>query len=208
MKKHIAKTNTDQRCVVLFMQIPEREDHALICPIDVLPPRLEQAVMEILESPEGQASPVLAHVMGRRLLGDTGESVMQALFPKFLQAVPIDDVVMMPYPNRPFPLRSIIEAMGGNPPPNAQRAVPEDAAHNKFNPHANISKEEAASGQLGTASGLLAEAQLLENEARAKRERAYAIAPELRPAMIITEEKAEAKKRVKKVDAESVVGGK
>ncbi len=213
MKKHIAKTNTDQRCVVMFMQIPGREDHALICPIDHLTPRLEQAVMEILESPEGQASPVLANVMGRRLLGDTGESVMQALFPKYLQAVPIDNVIMMPFPNRPFPLRQIIESMGGMMPTNTQTVVSEDSAHTKFNPHANIPKNEIASGQHGTATGLLAEADLLEQEARVKRARAYALAPDLRPVLAaeesLTEETAPKKRRAaaKKVDASTIVGG-
>ena len=50
MMRHVAKiANTDQRCVVAFLQIPGREDHALVIPTDSLPPRTEQAVMDLLK---------------------------------------------------------------------------------------------------------------------------------------------------------------
>lgn len=185
MKKHIAKTNTDQRCVVIYMQIPQREDHALVCVTDTLPPRLEQAVMEIVESPEGQASPQLANVLGRRLLGDTGQTVLESLHNQnMLRAIPVDDVIMMPLPNRPFSLRSIIEAMGGTVPTNNQTVVDASMADNKLNPYGNIPAQELASGQQGTAQGLLREAAMLEAEASSKRARAYFLAPELEPAPV------------------------
>jgi hypothetical protein len=191
MKRHIAKTNLDQRCVVLFMQIPGRESHALICQIDALPPRLEQAVMDVIESAEGQADPVLANVLSRRLLPDTGENLMQALHDRgHLSPIPVDNVLMLPMPNMPFPLRQIIEQMGGTVPQSMQSETSEQQATEKFNPHAAIPQSEANSNMSGTAKNLLIEAQMLEADAKAKREKAYTLAPELRPRTIIADEVA------------------
>lgn len=183
MKRHIAKTTTDERCVVLFMQIPGRESHALICPTDSLPDRLEQAVMDVVESSEGQANPTLATVLGRRLLPDTGENIMQALHDRgHLHAVPIDNVLMLPMPNMPFPLRGIIEQMGGDVPTTTQTPVSDsNQAETKFNPHANITQSESSDQSEGIAQNLLVEAQMLQSEADKKRERAYSMAPQLRP---------------------------
>lgn len=115
LKRHVGQIkNTGQRCVVVFMQLPERPDHALVIPTDSLPDRVEHAVMQILESPEGQANPCLAHVMNARLMPEMGRSVLRYLHETGrLQAVPIDNMVMLPMPNMPFPLRKIIEDMGG-----------------------------------------------------------------------------------------------
>jgi hypothetical protein len=193
MKRHIAKTNLDQRCVVLFMQIPGRESHALICPTDALPPRYEQAVMDVVESPEGQADPTLAGVIGRRLLPDTGENLLEALHTRgYLVPVPVENVYMLPMPNMPFPLRQIIEQMGGTVPQGTQsKVVDTNAEVNKFNPHANINQMNVEADMTATAQNLIVEASMLENDARAKRERAYAMAPSLRPQPVVLKETAD-----------------
>jgi hypothetical protein len=178
MKRHIGKIkNTDQRCVVVFMQIPGKEDHALVVSTDNLPPRFEQALMDIVESTEGQADAVLANVLSRRLLGDTGQPVLQALHESgFLRTVHIDQVVMLPLPNMPFPLRQIIIDMGGTAPVSMEpQAVAE-----KFNPHTTNADAADAQTKLGLARGLLIEAEMLEGDARRKREQAYRYAPELK----------------------------
>ena len=46
MKKHIGRiANTDQRVVVVFMQIPGKDDHALVVSTDNLPERFHQATI-------------------------------------------------------------------------------------------------------------------------------------------------------------------
>ena len=95
------------------MQIPGREDHALVVASDNLPPRWEQHLMSVVESPEGQGDPDLGNVLGRRLMPDTTETLLQALHNSgLLRPVPIDNVIMFPEPNRPYSLRQILQAMG------------------------------------------------------------------------------------------------
>lgn len=183
MKRHIgALKNTGQRCVVVFMQIPTREDHALICATDSLPPRIEDALMTTLESPEGQNDPVLGTVLDRRYMPDMGEkSILRALHELgLLTAVPIDNVIMYPLPSMPFPLRQILQDMGRIVNESAPSNVPNSAAEVKYNPYdsTDLQANEKARGK---ANAYLIEAQLLEEEAMRKREEAYRYDPSLRP---------------------------
>ena len=163
MKRHLGRmANTDQRIVVVYMQIPGKLDHALIVPIDNLPAQWEQYVMEVLDSKEGQGEENLGEILGRRLVP---ESV--------LQAVPVDNIIMYPAPNQPYPLRKILESMGRLSPKT-------DAETQKFNPHASNQDADIKQDASGIANNLLTEAALLEEEAQRKRERAFSYAPHLR----------------------------
>lgn len=200
-KLHLGKlVNTDMRCVVVFMQIPERPDHALIVSTDNLNPRFEQALMSIVESPEGQAEPVLAKVLNRRLMPDTGQNFLQALHEaQKLRAVHIDQVIMLPLPHYPMPLRQVITLMGGAAPSVSEEhpVITED----KYNPHIQNANAMSAEQRLGVARNLIVEAEMLETDARAKRERAYILQPDLRPAQPI----AISATKAPLVEAESVV---
>jgi hypothetical protein len=217
MKRHLARmANTDQRVVVVFMQVPGREDHALVVATDNLPPRWEQFLMQVVESPEGQSEPDLGLVLGRRLMPDTTDTLMAALHSAgLLRAVPINNVIMFPEPNRPYPLSTILRGMGriipeeyaaadeimeaAKPAPKPAAKAPQQAhdpykAHDpytspnhgdtKFNPHTANHNVSASEDNTGIARGLLMEAEMLETEARHKRERAYSQAPHLRPAPV------------------------
>lgn len=183
MKRHIGKiVNTDQRCVVVFMQIPGREDHALIAATDNMPPRFEQALMGILESPEGQQEPVLATVLARRMMPDTGKNVLKSLHDMgILTPVHIDRVVMLPQPNMPFPLRQIIEGMG-NTSPKVDDTIEQQP---KYNPHTANTQSMNEESRVSIATNLLVEADMLESEAKRKRETAYTYAPDMRPAAAV-----------------------
>jgi hypothetical protein len=189
MKRHIGKViNTDQRCLVIYMQIPGKESHALICPSESLPDRIEAAVMSLVDSSEGQNEPVLAGVLGRRLLPETGKTVLQSLHEAgLLHAIPIDNMVMLPMPNMPFPLRGIIEQMGGTvpqPETEADKAV-KAAAEVKYNPYGHTADLEATDNNRAIAANILAEAIMLEDEAFRKREQAYRHNPSLRPTNLV-----------------------
>ena len=204
MKRHLARmANTDQRVVVVFMQIPGKEDHALIVATDNLPPRWEQFLMQVVESPEGQGDPDLGNVLGRRLMPDTTETLLQALHSAgLLRSVPINNVIMFPEPNRPFALRQILQAMGRILPdeyaavdqmnetktekvsPIGQQKTPIDPFANgdpKFNPYTSNQEATVSENAVGIARSLLIEADMLEADAKAKREKAYGFAPHLRP---------------------------
>lgn len=113
-QRHIGRmARTDQRLIVIFMQIPDREDHALIVASDSLPPRFEQALMQVVQSPEGQNAQDLGTVLARRLMPDTNASLLTTLHTAgLLQPVPVDNIVMFPLPNQAYPLRKILESMG------------------------------------------------------------------------------------------------
>lgn len=189
MKRHIGKlANTDQRLVVVFMQIPGREDHALVLPTDTLPARYEQAVMEILESNEGQRDEVLGNTLARRLMPDTGKQVLQALHEgNMLKAVPVANILMMPKPNMPFPLVTLLEQMGKSlvpttaaPAANAT-SKPDMNAVEKYNQIAVNQQIDNIENRRAVAQNLIIEADMLSNEAAKKRDRAYTIAPEMKP---------------------------
>lgn len=179
--RHIAKlVNTDTRCVVVFMQIPNRENHALVVSTDHLNPRFEEALMNVVKSPEGQNDPVLANVLNRRLMPDSGQNMLTALHEgNLLRAVHVDQVLMMPVPNQAIPLRTVIELMGGRAPELSQEhpVITED----KYNPHVQNAQAMDAENRVGVSRNLIIEAEMLESEARAKRERAYLLNPDLRP---------------------------
>jgi hypothetical protein len=211
MKRHIGKlANTDQRCLVVFMQIPGREDHALIVSTDNLNGRFEQALMSIVESKEAQAAVDLGVVMQRRIMQDTNENLLQALHDRgMLRAVHIDQVVMMPVPNMPFPLRGVLRDMGRTIPGEA----PVKEAVERFNPHANNTAALSDENRLNIAQNLLVEANMLTAEANSKREKAYAYAPHLKPKDTVAvadyglemHEAPKARKPRAKVSAEEIV---
>lgn len=203
MNRHTAKiVNTDQRCVVVYKQIPGREDHALVVATDSLPLRLESALISLVESNEGQQELELSRLLGRRLLPETGTTVLQTLHEHgLLHRVHIDNIVMMPVPNMPFPLRQVIENTGGVVPTadpaladasaalvaqkeRERQEVAAREAQAKFNPYAETTARDVNENQKAIAQGLIIEAEMLEADAQRKREQAYMHNPGLRPAAV------------------------
>lgn len=168
--RHVAKVaNTDQRCVVAFMQIPNREDHALVIPTDNLPPRFEQAVMDILKTNEGQTEETFAKVLSRHRMPDSQESVLEALHKQGkLVAVPVSNILMLPRPNQPVKLSFILEQLG-----RLQQNVPDQFITEKFNPHTANQRADMSANSRAIAQNLMVEAEMLEAEARKKRKTAH-----------------------------------
>lgn len=192
LTRHVAKlVNTDQRVVVAFLQIPGREDHALVIPIDALPPRFEQAVMDILKSPEGQQEEDFAVALSRHLLPDTGQNIFETLHHQGrLMPVPVDKVLMMPSPNNPMRLSQLLEHMGRLPDAQARNLL-KDYQTEKFNPHLSNQMADSSERQRSVARGLIVEAEMLEGEAAKKRSQAYQIDPSLRPTVALAETEVE-----------------
>ncbi len=178
MMRHVAKiANTDQRCVVAFMQIPGRTDHALVVPIDNLPPKFEQAVMDVLKTPDGQQAMPFAEALGRHRMPDTGDTILESLHKNGkLLAVPVHNILMMPRPNQPVKLSLILEQQGLL----QQHDVPSQFETEKFNPFLNNQKADSSENARNIARNLLIEAEMLEAEAKKKRDAAYVKDPSLR----------------------------
>jgi len=187
MLKHVGKlAATDSKCVVVMMQIPGKEDHALICESDSLPDRLHQAVMGIVESQEGQATKSLADLFARRYDPDTNIDILNTLHnSKRLRPVPVDQVYMVPAPGRVFPLNEIIKNMRileGDTSAKILEPSKENDPHNpRFNPHLENLNASTKEELEGSARSLLMQADLIERDAKNMRERAYNMAPSLRP---------------------------
>lgn len=181
IKKHVGKIkSSDQRCVVVFMQLPEDPQACLIVNTEALTPRFEQMLMEVVESPEGQQEKDLANTMNRRMVPETGRTVLAEFHARgLLRSEPVDNIIMMPRPNTPFALRAILEQMGALA--AKDQATDQASSDVKYNPvTANLEagKNEEA---VNMGRNLLMEAEMLQAEADKKREQAYRYAPSLRP---------------------------
>ena len=192
MMRHVGKLKqTDTRCVIVMMQIPNREDHALIVESDSLPEHYHQNVMQILESKEGQANTNFGDELARRqmYIANKGNmSILQALHEaKFLRPVQIDDVVMTPQPGSAYPLRQVLQEMGANIPGEQTVLDPRnDPNAPKFNPHTHNMEAKSSEDKISAARGLIMQAGFVERDAHKLREQAYAIAPELRPQSVVS----------------------
>lgn len=182
--RHVAKmANTDQRCVVAYMQIPNREDHALVIPVDGLHPRIEQAIMQVLKTSEGQQEETFANVLHRHRMPDTGDTILGALHRSGkLVPVPVTNILMLPQPNNPVRLSEILTKLGRMPDQlhESYSKNPMDFGRDKFNPHTSNHQATTNENNRNIARGLILEAEMLEAEANKKREAAYLQDPALR----------------------------
>jgi hypothetical protein len=99
----------------------------------------------------------------------------------YLQRQPIDNIIMLPRPNMPVPLRQIVDGMSAlsNKTPVAEsQAQVED----KFNRIAQNIQVDASEQQMQIAGNILREALDLEREANRKKAQAYKMVPQLDPA--------------------------
>jgi hypothetical protein len=184
IKKHVGKVkSTDKRCVVVFMQLPDEKNHALIIDVEALQPRYEQILLEVVDSQEGQNENDLASAMARRTVQESGRTVLEEFHVHgLMRKEPIENIIMMPRPNAPFPLRDILEQLGKLDETVAEApAVPNNNAEVKYNAFTNNMNAQDEEKRQAMAMNFLMEADMLVAEANKKREQAYAVAPELRP---------------------------
>lgn len=181
IKKHIGRIRTtDQRCVVVFMQIPGDDASSLIVESDSLPDMVHDAFFRIVDSNEANNTVNLGELLSRRPSPEPGMDMLAYLHNcGRLRKVPVDNIMMYPYPNNPFPLSKIIELNGGSI--GGRQAPAAEKNEEKFNPHLDRQRLENTQSMLDMATNKLREAELLEDEARKKREEAYRYFPQLRP---------------------------
>lgn len=179
MPRHLARNKAGEQLVVSYMLMPNSTSHALVTKVDAVPLHIQRALISLLESPEAQRTEVLAEVLGRRTFADSGKNMFQVLHEtNALSRLSIDEIVMTPAANAAIPLRQVLTALGRIP--NQQQA--QQQAQQGFNPHTHNQRAEAAGENIGIARNLLIEAEMMEADAHAKRERAYEMAPSLAPA--------------------------
>lgn len=194
--KHVGRhAGTGQRLVVVFLQLPDEKENALVVYSDSLPDRYHDALMEAVESPEGQAATGLYEVLTRKVFWH-GTPMLQTLHQEgILRKVPTSAVIMTPNSNTSVPLDDILSQMDGTEvvetPVNDTTQTPE---RSQVDTNVDESKQDE---NRQIAQNLMVQAQLLEQDAVAKREEAYKYDPSLRPS------ETKAKVRVTKAESDA-----
>lgn len=177
--KHVGRhSKTGQRLVVVFMQLPDEPEHALVLYSDSLPDRYHQTMMEAVESPEGQASKQLYEVLSRKVFWH-GTQILQTLHQeRFLVKVNTAEVIMTPNTSTSIALNELLEKMAETD-ENVTAPIIEDRTQVDVNVDASKQDENKQIAQ-----NLLIQATLLETDAKSKREQAYKYDPSLKPASV------------------------
>jgi hypothetical protein len=122
------------------------------------------------------------------MVPETGSHFLQVLHEAgLLHATPVDNVIMMPMPNMPFPLRKVLEQMSenGDAMPLSSEAPAEVPQEPKYNPYGQTAENDSSDASKRIAANLLAEAIDLETIAATKRAAAYSHDASLRPAPVV-----------------------
>jgi hypothetical protein len=176
IKRHVGRIkSTDRRCVVVMMQLQDENgiildpNNAMIIDTDSLPDRLQQPLLDIVDSAEGQNETVLARLLARRSGPESGVDIFTSLCGGFnganyVRKISVNDVVMYPAPNNPVPLSVVLEAIGS--PTKEIKVEPKP-----------MTQEE----KIIQAKALLLEAQDLQELAYKKIEEAWELDPSLKP---------------------------
>ena len=184
MTKHVGLYG-DKPCVVVFRELPEEADQALIVISDSLEGQFHDDIMSVVDSPEGQESNNVSEVFFRRRLTD-GENMLEALHTRGkLTKVPVDMVKLTPAPNQAVELAEVNAELqkietGSNPPLVTEQNV-ENLSQGDVPVDEAEDQNQVAQNLLSQASLLREDAKVLLGDADAKEEEAYKIAPELKP---------------------------
>lgn len=172
-------------CVVVFRELPDDAEHALIISSNSLDGQFHDDVMSVIDSAEAQEAQEISEVLHRRRLTD-GENMLEALHSRGkLQRVPVEMVSLTPVPNQQVPLADInaeIRKIKNESNPPLITETDTTARQQADVPATDGSDPEAIASNLLTQANLLeADAKALVADADAKRQEAYRLNPELRP---------------------------
>ena len=184
MTKHVGLYG-DKPCVVVFREVPDEVDQALIVISDSLEGQFHDDIMSVVDSPEGQESNNVSEVFFRRRLTD-GENMLEALHTRGkLTKVPVDMVKLTPAPNQSVELAEVNAELskietGSNPPLVTEQNV-ENLSQGDVPVDEAEDSNQVAQNLLSQASLLREDAKVLLGDADSKEEEAYKLAPELKP---------------------------
>ena len=181
--------------MVVFRELPEEADQALIVVSDSLEGQLHDDIMGVVDSPEGQESNNISEVLFRRRATD-GSNLLETLHSnQKLMKVPVDMVKLTPVPNQEVELSDVNAELGkietgSNPPLKTEENIIEGDGVSVDTGAAPtpVVGDQTEGEPIEIANNLLAQAELLEQDAKAlvsdaeaKKSEAYRIAPELSP---------------------------
>jgi len=185
--KHVAKTHTGKKCVVVFRELPDEPHNCLVVDTDALPDWMHDDIMNAVESPGAQQSTDFYAYAERTVLTD-GTNMLQALHKTGrLQKVPTDTITMTPNNSVSVGLteiNNIVREQNGDkpvvtPPTDQVEMVGKtmDVMESVATP--TTSNEGITDNDL--AKQFLAQAKGFETEAKSLKAQAYELAPGLKP---------------------------
>ena len=174
LKKHAGQlANTGVRVAVVFRKLPNDDSSCLIVETERLPDSYHDYLIQCLNSKEAVETNDFYEVLNRRTFPD-GLNCLTALHQRgFLRKEPVSNIKMLPLPGQAVPLELINATIDGK--------VAEYKAKQASTTSVADAVASVMNDPVGVAKGLIAQAELLETDASAKREEAYALAPELKP---------------------------
>jgi hypothetical protein len=190
-KKHVGQlNNTGVRVAVVFRKLPNDDNSCLIIETERLPDSYHDTIIQCLNSKESSETNEFYEILNRRTFPD-GLNCLTALHQRgFLRKEPVSNVTMLPLPGQAVPLdlinatidKKVDEYVAKQ---NAAKTQVEDArtpAEKQAAAEAIASKMQGNDvDPMTQAKDLLSQADALEADATAKRERAYTLAPDLKP---------------------------
>jgi len=181
LKKHQGQlSNTGVRVAVVFRKLPNDENQCLIVETERLPDSYHDNIIQVLNSREALETNDFYEVLNRRTFPD-GTNCLTSLHQRgYLRKEPVSNVIMYPLPGQAVPLALINATIDGKldqyrsqtPPPANDKQMISDTL---------VQAQKTNQDPADIARGLIAQAELLEQDAATRREQAYQMAPELRP---------------------------
>lgn len=187
LKKHAGQlSNTGVRVAIVFRKLPNDETNCLLVETERLPDSYHDYVIQCLNSKEAMETNDFYEVLNRRTFPD-GLNCLTALHQRgFLRKEPVSNVTMIPLPGQAVPLALINATIDKKVDEyKSKQNAPVDAPVDTRTPEEKAAVAESLAARMQDTSviakNLLIQAELLEQDALAKREEAYALAPELKP---------------------------
>jgi len=184
--RHIGKVpNTGARIVVVFRQLPDEPDQALIVYSDALSDRYHDDLMSALESPNAQTGPDLFPFLQRQRFSD-GIPMLDGLHgKKLLQKTPTNLITMTPAQGMVIQLDELNKDLGNinwGDLEQTQKSAPVDQAVIQPGDKApGAPAGQSALSDSDLAESRIAQASSLEEEAKRLRDEAYEFNPDLKP---------------------------
>jgi hypothetical protein len=207
LTRHVGRlSNSGVRCAVVFRSLPDEPDNCLVIETDALSDMLQDDLMKIVEGKVSQEEVDLYKALERSQLTGGANALTYMHQAGHIKKVPISNVEMIPFPNRPVPLADINAQIDGTTPV-------EEVVTASTQTEADVTAQEAPANA-GTdegkaqAASLIRQAEMMEDDAAKKREAAYQLDPSLKPTKTKTKAKTKAEtkttqKKDKRVKSEA-----
>ena len=176
LKKHAGQLlNTGVRVAVVFRKLPNDEANCLIVETERLPDSYHDYLIQCLNSKESVETNDFYEVLNRRTFPD-GLNCLTALHQRgYLRKEPVTNITMLPLPGQAVPLALINATIDKKVDEYMAKQAGQQVVAPVVLPTIPVGDPAAI------AKGLILQAELLEKDAAAKREEAYALDPDSRP---------------------------